>query len=147
MTSATSPVRRMGLGLVGAGRFATFVATSLESLPQVEVRAVADGQAESARLLADRYDARAARGMEQLLADPGVDIVVIATPPADHAALTVAAISAEKHVFCEKPLALDGETAHHVVELTEHSGCTLVVDHVLRYNPIIAAVGRMQGVD
>jgi len=131
--------------MVGAGGFATFLADSTASLPSVSLRAVADTRPEAAHRLAAAYDARATRGLAELLADDGVDAVVVATPPAHHAAIATAALEAGKHVFCEKPLALDDAEARDLVATVERTGRVLVVDHVLRYNPVLRALGRLRG--
>jgi predicted dehydrogenase len=133
-----------GLGLVGAGRFATFLAEVAAMLPEVRLVAVADRSPSAASSLAGRFGARACDGLPNLLADEAVDAVLVATPPADHAAIAVAALEAGKHVFCEKPLATDDRTAAHVVDAVERSGLVLVVDHVLRYNPILRALLRLR---
>jgi predicted dehydrogenase len=134
----------MRLGLVGAGRFATFLAEAFETLPSVTLHSVADSRAESALRLAAAYDARVAASWPELLADPAVDAVVVATPPSTHAAVVRAALEAGKHVFCEKPLALDEQEAADLVATVERTGRVLVVDHVLRYNPLLRALGRLR---
>ncbi len=134
----------MRLGLVGAGRFATFLAGAVETLPSVTLHSVADTRAESALRLATAYDARLAASWPELLADPAVDAVVVATPPSTHAAIARAALEAGKHVFCEKPLALDEQEAADLVATVERTGRVLVVDHVLRYNPLLRALARLR---
>ena len=142
MSGQPGPTR---LGVVGAGRFATFFADVAATLPAVRVVAVADVSAPAAEALARRFGAAAYDGWGALVADDDVDAVVIATPPADHAEIAVAALEAGRHVFCEKPLALDERTAAAVVDAVERTGRTLVVDHVLRYNPILRALLRLRG--
>ena len=80
----------------------------MADLPDVTVRAVADRDHAAATDLAKRHDATA-YDVADLLTDPEVDVVVVATPPATHTALTVAALEAGRHVFCEKPLATTAE--------------------------------------
>ena len=138
----TVPVR---LGLVGAGGFGTFLADSVATLPSVALCAVADPRLESAQRLGAVHDARATAAWTDLLADDGVDAVVVATPPAGHAEIATAALEAGKHVFCEKPLALDDAGAGDLVATVERTGRVLVVDHVLRYNPLLRALGRLRG--
>jgi predicted dehydrogenase len=135
----------LGLGFVGAGRFASFLAESAASLPAVAVRAVADPRFEAAESLARRHGARATASWVDLLGAPDVEAVVVATPPADHAGIARAALEAGKHVFCEKPLALDDAAAADLVETVERTGKVLVVDHVLRYNPLLRALARLRG--
>ena len=135
----------VGLGLVGAGGFATFLAGATASLPNVAVRAVADSRPDAAADLARVHGARVASSWRDLLDDDTVDAVVVATPPAGHAEIARAALEAGKHVFCEKPLALDDADARDLVATVERTGRVLVVDHVLRYNPLLRALGRLRG--
>jgi predicted dehydrogenase len=133
----------VGLGLVGAGGFATFLAGATASLPTVAVRAVADSRPAAARDLARAHGARCVESWRDLLAEDDVDAVVVATPPAGHAEIARAALEAGKHVFCEKPLALDDADARDLVATVERTGRVLVVDHVLRYNPLLRALTRL----
>lgn len=134
-----------GLGIVGAGGFATFLAGATASLPDVTVRSVADVRPEAASRLADAHGVRVADSWSDLLADPAVDIVVVATTPDSHASIAAAALEAGKHVLVEKPLALDDAEARDLVATVERTGRVLVVDHVLRYNPLLRALGRLRG--
>ena len=81
---------------------------------------------------------------ERLLADPRVAVVAIATPPAGHAALALAALRGGRHVFCEKPLATRLEDATEVLAATAGPGAPrLTVDYVLRRNPLYALLARL----
>jgi predicted dehydrogenase len=129
-----------GLGLVGAGRFAAFLAAAAADVRGLELRAVADPERERARALAGRHGARATGSCQELLEDPAVDAVAIASPPATHAEVALTALAAGRHVFCEKPLATDPASARRIAAAAERSDRVLVVDHVLRYNPLLAAL-------
>ena len=89
-----------------------------------EVQAFADAQKLT---LVDAYEA--------LLADPTVDAVVLATPHSLHAAQTIAAARAGKHVFCEKPFALTKADAEAAVAATEQAGVTLGLGYNRRFHP------------
>ncbi len=124
-------------GIIGAGAFGAFLLDSITGLPGVEASAVFDTDEERAAAIAATYDLRQDESVEQMLADRGIDIVVIASPPASHGALAIAALAAGKNVFCEKPLALDAHEALAVLVAAKAAPGPLVVDHVLRYNPIL----------
>ena len=134
----------LGLGVVGAGRFAAFLADAVADLPEVEVRAVTDRDREAAELLAKRYDGWVCDTWQELVRDPDVDVVVVATPPATHAEIALAALATGRHVFCEKPLATTAADLSALVAAAEQSPGVLVVDHVLRANPLLAGVARLQ---
>src|SRR6478672_469761 len=140
-SSLGSPLR---LGIVGAGRFATFLTEAVADLPDVAVHVVTDQDPEAAELLAKTYDARVADSWQQVLDDPTVDVVVVATPPASHGEIAREALWCGKHVFCEKPVATVPADLDALVAAAAASDRVLVVDHVLRYNPLLAAVTRLQ---
>jgi len=73
--------------------------------------------------------------VEQLLADPSIDMVDICLPPALHAQVSVAASKAGKHVFCEKPIALKVTDAERMVAAADKAGRTLAIGHVLPFFP------------
>jgi UDP-2-acetamido-3-amino-2,3-dideoxy-glucuronate N-acetyltransferase len=75
-----------------------------------------------------------------LLADPAVDAVAVATPPVTHADLILQALDAGKHVFVEKPLCLHLEEADRVRTRALGSGLCLMVGHLLLYHPAFVAL-------
>ncbi len=83
----------------------------------------------------DLGDITAHESIDGLLADPNVDVVDVTLPPFRHAEVVVAALQAGKHVFCEKPLTLDAESAAKVVEVAKECDRILVVGHVLPFFP------------
>jgi predicted dehydrogenase len=135
----------LGVGLVGAGGFARFLANAISDLPDVRVVAVADEDPARAGRLATTLGAHVVARWEDLLVDPDVAVVAIMTPPSSHASMARTALAAGRHVWCEKPLATDAAAAAEVCAAAERSGRVLVVDHVLRYNPLLRALGRLQG--
>jgi len=105
--------------------------------------AVADRDRDRAEALAAAHGLDAC-GTERLLADPLVAVVAVATPPAAHAELVLAALRGGRHVFCEQPLATNLEDATGVLAAAAAAGAPrLAVDHVLRRNPLYALVGRI----
>jgi predicted dehydrogenase len=84
---------------------------------------------------ADAQKLRLAGSLDDLLADRGVDAVVLATPHSLHAGQVMAAARAGKHVFCEKPLALKGGEAAAAVETVRRAGVTLGLGYNRRFHP------------
>lgn len=104
--------------------------------------AVVDADADNAAALASQHSVPA-RNLDEVLAAPDVDAVVIAAPAKDHAALALRALDAGKHVFVEKPLALDVAAAEQVVAAAQRSRLTLMVGHLLQYHPAFLAMRSM----
>src|SRR3984893_12528796 len=84
---------------------------------------------------ADAQHLTLAASYEALLADPGIDAVVLATPHSLHATQVMAAAAARKHVFCEKPFALTKADAEAAVHATERAGVTLGLGYNRRFHP------------
>jgi predicted dehydrogenase len=79
--------------------------------------------------------ARTSDSFEEMLADPGLEAVVIATPVPTHYPLARAALLAGKHVFVEKPPAMRAEEMEELVALAEERGLVLMPGHLLLYHP------------
>ncbi|HET7523816.1 MAG TPA: Gfo/Idh/MocA family oxidoreductase, partial [Acidimicrobiales bacterium] len=131
------------VAVVGAGGFAGFILDAVRDVPEAHVAAVVDIDRTRARELAARHGAREL-SWNEALADPAVDAVVIASPPGTHSALAIEAIGAGKDVFCEKPV---GTTPSEALAVRNHAAKhdrVVVVDHVLRYNPLLRGLRRLQ---
>ncbi len=87
---------------------------------------------------AQGFDLRAS--YDDLLGDPDIDAVVLATPHSMHVAQIVAAAGAGKHVFCEKPFALTGQGAEQAVAATRSAGVTLGLGYNRRLHPEMTAL-------
>jgi len=99
---------------------------------------VAASSPESALAAAAELGAdRAFESAEELVRDPGVDVVHICTPNHLHLPLAEAALAAGKHVICEKPLALDAGGAQRLVDAAADSGLQAGVPFVYRYYPTV----------
>jgi len=134
----------LGLGLLGAGRFGAQILEAAADLPGLRPVAVADRDRDRADALAAVHRVEPCEP-ERLLADQRVSVVAIATPPAGHARLALAALRSGRHVFCEKPLATRLEDATEVLAAARATGAPrLTVDYPLRRNPLYALVGRLQ---
>ncbi len=127
--------RVFGLGLVGAGGFGQFCLDAFRALPELRVVAISDVNTTRAAEVARLYNARAC-SFAELLADPCIDVVHITTPPAFHAAQTIAALRAGKHVFCEKPLATTADDSRALQRAVTGTDRHVAVDYVLRHHPL-----------
>ncbi|MHB1430877.1 MAG: Gfo/Idh/MocA family protein [Streptosporangiaceae bacterium] len=137
--------RPLGLGLIGCGAFGRFLLDSARTLPTLTVVAVSDRDADRARAARSAFPGlTACQDPQELLRHAEVDIVAIATPPHTHAGVALAALAAGKHVFCEKPLATSLADATAVLRAVRATSSWLAVDHVLRWNPLLALIQRLQ---
>ncbi len=135
--------RTFGLGLVGAGSFGQFCLTAFQKLPNLNLAAVCDQDAGRAQSTAAEFGMAAYTNFTELLADPHVDIIAINTPPSSHAALSMAALRAGKHVFCEKPLATSLADAEAVLRLAGTAGVAFSVDYIMRANPLYRLIKQL----
>jgi predicted dehydrogenase len=137
MNDATRLVpSRLGLGMVGCGRFGEFCLTAFATIPGLTLIGVTDRDQRRAEATAGAFGVTAYSDYAALLADPRVQVVAINTPPALHAPMTLAAAAAGKHVFCEKPLATTIDDATAVLRAVRDARVRLAVDYVMRWNPL-----------
>jgi predicted dehydrogenase len=126
-------------GVIGAGRIAREFVAGIPSSRTGTLVAVASSDPARARALAEAAgpaDSVAVHGdYADLLADPDVDAVYIATRHPEHAALIVACAAAGKHVLCEKPLTMTGAQAEAAAAACVAAGVTLVEAMMYRFQP------------
>ena len=126
------------IGLIGNGGMCKAAhAPFYRDDPRTEVAAVCDIIEERAVYLRDNFfpDAAVYTDYRELLKDPAIDAVDICTPNDLHSEIAVAALSAGKHVFCEKPDAVDVEKALAMKEAAERNGKLLMVMRNNRFAP------------
>jgi predicted dehydrogenase len=124
-------------GIVGLGWWGK---TLVESVQQdsKDIRFVAGTtrtKTPEVQAFADAQKFKLAESYEDLLSNPDVDAVVLATPHSMHAQQVIAAAAAGKHVFCEKPFALTKESAEQAVNAMKNAGLTLGLGYNRRFHP------------
>jgi len=129
MTSASEPPKT---ALIGCGRWGRNIARVLARLNALEV--IVDPAAERLGDYAGELGVRVTDG-ENAAFDDRIEAVAIAAPAADHARLAARALAAGKHVFVEKPLALEVTEAEALAEQAATANLTLMVGHLLQYHP------------
>jgi 2-hydroxy-4-carboxymuconate semialdehyde hemiacetal dehydrogenase len=126
----------MRVALVGAGAFGLKHLDALTRIDGVEIAAVVSRRLDQAREVADQYGAPlASTELEEVLASPDVDAVVLATPTQMHAAQSIATMRAGKHVQVEIPLADSWSDAEAVAATQRDTGLVCMVGHTRRFNP------------
>jgi predicted dehydrogenase/threonine dehydrogenase-like Zn-dependent dehydrogenase len=133
-----------GVGWIGAGAFSAgtllpaFRAAGFDHLV-----AVASASGLSARRFADRHGfEQAVSGAPGVIADDDVELVVVATPHDTHAELAALALTAGRHVWCEKPLALTHDGVAAVEAAWRASGRQLMIGFNRRWSPAVLAAQR-----
>ncbi|HGG60941.1 MAG TPA: Gfo/Idh/MocA family oxidoreductase [Gammaproteobacteria bacterium] len=112
----------MNIAIVGCGFVADYYLGTLALHPELKLLGVLDKQAERATTLAERYQTRRYRDLDELLGDERVELVVNLTDPRSHYAISHAALTAGKHVYSEKPLAMTFDDARALTELAAERG-------------------------
>lgn len=109
---------------------------------------LASSSARSAATAAEAFGVdRAAEYTQEVFEDDTVDVVHICTPNSTHEALALAAISAGKHVVCEKPLGIDGPSAHRIAAAARSAGVVATVPFVYRFHPMVRQAKFLIGSD
>lgn len=115
-------MQQLGVGIVGAGIMGRAHAGVLADHPATRVAAVTSRTRQSASALAAQYGATVHPDVAALVADPAVDIVVVATPDHLHADAVCAAAEAGKHVLVEKPFTTDPADADRALAAVRRAG-------------------------
>ena len=127
---------RVGIAVVGLGYWGPNLARNYDALAGVELRWCCDRDVTVHERLAARHPrTRFTADLDDVLADPDVDAVCIATPVPTHAELAIRVLEAGKHCFVEKPLAQSVADAERAVEAARRAGRLLMVGHLLQYPP------------
>jgi myo-inositol 2-dehydrogenase/D-chiro-inositol 1-dehydrogenase len=131
--SGKSPIT---LGLIGTGRIGQLHAEHLSfRLSGADLRVVTDLDQTSARACADRCGiARVASDHHEILADPGIQAVVVCSPTDTHADIIEAAAAAGKQVFCEKPIEVDLQRIDRVLRAVDQAGVLLQIGFNRRFD-------------
>jgi predicted dehydrogenase len=137
---------KLGWGIVGTGQIAADFALSLETSSRGRIVDACGTSSEKARAFAARWGLpRAAASLEELLADPAVDVVYVATPHPAHEASALTAIAAGKPVLLEKPFTMDAAGAARVIAAARARGVFVMEAFMYRCHPLVRAlVARLQ---
>ena len=133
-----APIR---IAVVGLGYWGPNLVRNINEYPGAEATVVCDLRADLLETMVRRYPAvRATQSFSEVLTDPEVDAVVIATPVSKHHPMAAAALRAGKHVFVEKPLAASTQEAEDLIGLAERRECVLMPGHTFLYSPPVMMI-------
>jgi predicted dehydrogenase len=139
------PLVRMPLtprvAVVGLGYWGPNLVRNLHELPDAELSVVCDMREDALEAIARRYPAVATTtSFDEVIADPAIDAVALATPVSTHYPLAMQALDAGKHVFIEKPLAASAEEAQALLELAQERDLVLMPGHTFLYSPPVNTI-------
>ena len=136
----------MGVGIVGTGWVSSEYIRAFEADPRTAVRAIVSRDKERAHAKTEEFGlqrARAYESLDKMLDDPGIQIVVLATPHHLHVPQGIAAAQAGKHIVIEKPVALNLEGLRQLQAAVDAAKVKTVVSFVLRWNPLFKTIRAM----
>jgi predicted dehydrogenase len=134
----------VGVAVIGLGDWGPNLLRVLAENPDAEVRWICDLDRERLAEYHRRYPAaRVTTRLGRVLADPGVEAVIIATPVYTHYEMAAEALGAGKHVFVENPLAHSSDLADDLAQMARARDRVLMCGHTFVYSPPVRAVKRM----
>jgi predicted dehydrogenase len=150
-------VEPIGIAVLGAGYWGPNLVRNIRAVPDADLRWVCDlDRSRAERAIGPRSTVGVTDALEDVLDDPDVAAVAIATPAATHVDVGLASIEAGKHVMIEKPLALSSGDAEKLVAAARDADVVLMCDHTYCYTPAVRkirslvrddALGRLQYFD
>ena len=115
-------MRKLNVGAVGLGRAFALMAPTLAADARMRLAAGSDPRPEARKRFAEEFGAPAYATIEELCADPAIEVVYVATPHQFHAAQACLAASRGKHVLVEKPMALSAGQCRSMIEAARAAG-------------------------
>lgn len=135
--------RRVKCAVIGLGWFGEKHCEALSGIPHVDLYALCTRTPDRLKEVAERFNVKKTYSdYNELLADPEVEVVNVTTMWDQHAAPTLAALEAGKHVFLEKPMASTVDDCRAIVGAANASDRYFMVGHICRFNPRYAAAKK-----
>jgi predicted dehydrogenase len=126
--------------IVGLGRWGRQLAKAAGGHARLKIVGTVEPEREGARDFCAEHGLQLTGSLDAVLADSSIGAVLLATPHSLHPAQVMACAAADKHVFCEKPLALCRADAARMFDACRAAGVTLAVGHNRRFWPAMAAL-------
>lgn len=133
----------LGVGLAGYGAIAADHARQIEEVAGLHLAGVCDLSPRRREQAARELEVPVSESLDGLLAQDGVDVVVVGTPPSTHAEVVLQALGAGKHVVCEKPFALSLDEVDRMISAARDAGRVLTVYQSRRWDPDFVALRRV----
>jgi protoporphyrinogen oxidase/predicted dehydrogenase len=132
------------IAVVGLGYWGPNLVRNLAESPSFEITHLCDVRPEAVEAVQARYPGiPGTTRYEEILRDPDVDAVMLATPVSTHYPLAVSALESGKHTFVEKPLAGSSQEVQELVSVAEQNGLVLMPGHTFLYSPSVTTIKRL----
>jgi predicted dehydrogenase len=132
------------IGVIGYGYWGPNLVRNCFETQGVGVACVSDLREDRLALVASRYPTiKTTRNASELIEDPSIDAVAIATPVSTHYELALRALQEDKHVLVEKPLAADTEEVQRLIDLARKRNRVLMVDHTFVYTGAVRKIREL----
>jgi UDP-N-acetylglucosamine 3-dehydrogenase len=133
-------MKKLGVAVIGTGFWGKNHARVYKELPNTNLIAICDVNAERAKTIADQFGAKAYTDSSQMLKDPEIEAVNVCTWSTMLAQEAQKALQAGKHVLVEKPMATNTQQAQKLLDTAEENGLHLTVGFLMRFIPGIQAI-------
>jgi predicted dehydrogenase/threonine dehydrogenase-like Zn-dependent dehydrogenase len=138
--AAATPAKSVRVGLIGAGNYARAMLLPHFKSAGAELQSIATASGVTARTVAEKFGFRyCVSGADEVLADEEVNLIVIATRHDSHAELAQRALERGRHIFVEKPLALNDDELESVIAAAAQSKGELIVGYNRRFSSLARA--------
>jgi predicted dehydrogenase len=132
------------VGVIGCGYWGPLLVRNFRSLPDCRLKAVCDLNTDRLRHINTLYpDIEGMTQSRQFLNGVNLDAVVIVTPVQHHYSLAKASLLAGKHTFIEKPMASSSAECEELIEIAQHNGLVLMLDHTFLYSSPVQKIAQI----
>lgn len=132
------------IGVIGYGYWGPNLVRNCFEAKETQVACVSDLREDRLAILASRYpNIKTTRDFRELIEDPSIDAVAIATPVSTHYELALRALQEGKHVLVEKPLASDTSQVQHLMDVAQKLNRVLMVDHTFVYTGSVRKIREL----
>ena len=133
---------KWNIGVIGAGMIADFHARSIQDIPNADIAGFCDNGSGRAKELAAKYETEAYSDFRELVCDPEINLITIASPSGNHLEPTLLAAEQMKHVLCEKPMEITPERIDQMITAHNQSGTYLGGIFPYRFNDNLAPLQK-----
>jgi phthalate 4,5-cis-dihydrodiol dehydrogenase len=142
-TQTEERAKALRLGIAGLGVASTLFLPGIEQSPHARIMAAADRRRSALHAFLRKYHGRVYESVEELCADPTLDVIWVATPNQFHCAHAVLAAEHGKHVICTKPMALTVDECERMCLAAERNGVKLLCGQTYSMSPDVQAMWRV----